>query len=142
MVSTDTQPAFALTDRYGAPLADFYYLPAGEILYVHWHGNLTADEVIRAVSVGSKAMASYRYTRILNDKRNTSGDWSEALPWLEYEWLPLAVARGIRALAYLLSPDLESQVVSQEFMEAVSQHVHTGLFLHEEPARLWLLEQY
>ena len=141
MVPPDTQPVLALNDRFGAPLAEFYYLPEGRVLYVRWHGNLTAAEVIHAVTEGSKLLATHPFTRILNDKRATGGDWREALPWLEYEWLPLAVAGGIRAIAYLLSPDLESQVISQEFMDDISRQVHTALFLHEEPARLWLLQQ-
>ena len=141
MVATDTKPVLALNDRYGAPLAEFYYLAQGHVLYVHWHGNLTADEVIRAVTKASTLTAQYPFTRVLNDKRETSGDWSEALPWLEYEWLPQAVAAGIRAVAYLLSPDLESQIVSQEFVESIGHQLHTALFLHEEPARLWLNQQ-
>ncbi|MET4075045.1 hypothetical protein [Hymenobacter sp. UYCo722] len=141
MVATDTKPVLALNDRHGAPLAEFYYLPQSQVLYVQWHGNLTADEVIRGVSMGTKLMATYPFTRVLNDKRTTSGDWSEALPWLEYEWLPLAVAAGVRAIAYLLSPDLESQIVTQDFMAAISRQLHTALFLHEEPARRWLLQQ-
>ena len=141
MVATDTHPVLALNDRFGAPLADFYYLPPGQVLYIRWHGNLTAAEVIRGVMEGTKLMVQYPFVRILNDKRETSGDWREALPWLEYEWLPLAVARGIRAIAYLLSPDLESQIVSQEFMDDISRQVHTALFMNEEPARRWLLQQ-
>ncbi|GAA4049495.1 hypothetical protein GCM10022409_40100 [Hymenobacter glaciei] len=141
MVVTDTQPVLVVADRYGAPLADFYYLAEGAMLYVHWHGNLTAEEVVRAVSEGSKLLGAYSYSRVLNDKRDTSGDWSDALPWLEYEWLPQAVTRGVRAIAYLLSPDLESQIVSQEFMDAISRQLHTALFLQEEPARQWLLLQ-
>jgi hypothetical protein len=141
MVTTDTPPVLALNDRFGAPLADFYYLPQGAVLYVRWYGNLTADEVIRGVAEGSKLMATHPFTRILNDKRKTGGDWSDALPWLEYEWLPLAVAGGVRAIAYLLSPDLESQIVSQEFMEDIGRQVHIALFLHEEPARHWLRQE-
>ena len=141
MVETDTLPVLALADRYGAPLAEFYYFPQGTLLYIRWHGNLTADEVIHAVTEASKLQVQYPFTRVLNDKRATTGDWSEALPWLEYEWLPLAVASGVRAIAYLLSPDLESQIVSQEFMDDISSQVHTALFLQEEPARLWLQQQ-
>ena len=141
MVATDTKPVLALDDRFGAPLAEFYYLPQGKVMYVRWHGNLTAEAVIRAVTEGSKLRLQYPYIRVLNDKRETSGDWSEALPWLEYEWLPLAVAGGIRAIAYLLSPDLESQIVSQDFMDNIGRQLHTALFLHEEPAQLWLMQQ-
>ena len=113
----------------------------GKVLYVRWHGNLTAEAVIRGVGEGSTLLERYPFTRVFNDKRETSGNWSEALPWLEYEWLPvaMAVAEGIRAIAYLLSPGLKSQIVSHDFMDIIIQQVHTTLFLHEEPARLWLL---
>ena len=53
----------------------------------------------------------------------------------------VTMAGGIRAVAYLLSPDLESQVVSQEFTDSIGRQLHTALFLHEEPARLWLMQQ-
>lgn len=141
MVAPDTQPVLALNDRFGAPLAEYYYLPQGRVLYVCWHGNLTAAEVVRGATEGSKLLATYPFTRILNDKRETGGDWREALPWLEYEWLPLAVAGGIRAIAYLLSPDLESQIISQEFINDIGRQLHTALFMHEEPARMWLQQQ-
>ena len=141
MVAADIKPALVLNDRYGAPLAEFYYVPQSQVLYVRWHGNLTAEEVVRGVTAGTRLLPTHPFTRILNDKRETSGDWSEALPWLEYEWLPLAVAAGIRAVAYLLSPDLKSQIVSQEFMDNIGRQLHTALFLHEEPARRWLLQQ-
>ena len=141
MVATDNPPVLALNDRFGAPLAEFYYLPLGRVLYVHWHGNLTAEAVIRAVTEGSKLMATHPFTRILNDKRETSGDWREALPWLEYEWLPLAVAGGIRAIAYLLSPDVVSQIISQEFINDIGRQLHTARCMHEEPARMWLQQQ-
>jgi hypothetical protein len=142
MLATDIKPVLALEDRYGAPLADFYYLAPGQVLYIRWYGNLTADEVIRGVREGSKLMATYPFTRVLNDKREAIGDWSEALPWLEYEWLPAAVAAGIQAIAYLLSPDLKSQIVSQKFMDDIGRQLHTALFLHEEPARRWLQQQH
>ena len=69
------------------------------------------------------AQPTTRFSRILNDKRDTGGDWSEALPWLQYEWLPQAVASGVRAMAYLFSPDLEAQLVSHEFVAAVQEHI-------------------
>ena len=141
MVDASIAPLLKLSDFYGAPLAEFYYLPQNATLYIRWHGNLTAAEVVRGVKASSVLMETRPFARVLNDKRDTSGDWSEALPWLEYEWLPQAVAGGIRAIAYLLSPDLKSQIVSQEFMDHIGRQVHTALFRHEEPARLWLLQQ-
>ena len=145
MVDVSIAPLLKLNDFYGAPLAEFYYFPQrlsqNAALYIRWHGNLTAAEVVRGVKAGSALMEIYPFARVLNDKRDTSGDWSEALPWLEYEWLPQAVAAGLRASAYLLSPAPEAQMVSQEFVRLVRQRLHIVLFLREEEARHWLSSQ-
>lgn len=47
---------------------------------MYYHGNFTADAVIQAVDEGSVLVTRYPFMRVLNDKRQTSGDWSEALP--------------------------------------------------------------
>jgi len=104
MVGASIAPLLKLSDFYRAPLAEFYYLSQSATLYIRWHDNLTAAEVVRRVKGGSALMETRPFARVLNDKRDTSGNWSEALPWLEYEWLPQAVAEGLRAIAYIFSP--------------------------------------
>ena len=101
-----------IADGYGAPLAEYYFFPDNMLLYICWHGQLTAAEVIRGVMEGTRLLEQHAFKRVLNDKRDTGGDWSEALPWLEYEWLPKAVAAGLRAIAYILSPNLDAQIVT------------------------------
>ena len=87
-----------LDDAQGALLAEYLFFPADELLYVRWHGHLTGAEIIRGVEHGSKWHEQLVYSLVLNDKSDTGGDWSDALPWLEYEWLPKAVAAGVRAM--------------------------------------------
>lgn len=130
----------SLTDSHGAPLAEYMYYPEQRILYVRWHGHLTGGEVIRGVQQGAQWREQLDYPLILNDKSDTSGDWSDALPWLQYEWLPRAVAGGIQAIAYILSPDLPAQVVSLEFVESVQPHLHVSLFTSEAEAQRWLAQ--
>ena len=131
----------AITDSYGAPLAEYYFFPDNGLLYVCWHGQLTAAEVIRGVLEATRLLEVHAFQRVLNDKRDTGGDWSEALPWLEYEWLPKAVAAGLRAIAYIQSPNLEAQIVSQDFVAAVRSQVQISLFTTEEDAQEWLQTQ-
>ena len=138
MLTAEATLLSTLPDSYGAPLAEFYYDPTNALLYIRWHGNLTAAEVIRGAQEGSRFLQEYAFVKVLNDKRDTAGDWSEALPWLQYEWQPLAVAAGLRAIAYILSPDLEAQIVSQEFVEAMRPQLHVSLFTHEADACRWL----
>lgn len=130
-----------LPDRYGAALSEYYYFPEDALLYVRWHGQLTAAEVIQGVQQGAQWRGQYAFQRILNDKRDSGGDWSDALPWLQYEWLPQAVAAGIRAMAYVQSNDLEGAIVSREFVENVQEHLNVALFTDLKQAQRWLLTQ-
>ena len=138
MLTAEAVLLTTIDDNYGAPLAEYYFFPDNALLYVCWHGHLTAAEVIRGVLEGTRLLEEHAFQRVLNDKRDTGGDWSEALPWLQYEWLPKAVEAGLRAIAYILSPDLEAQIVSHEFVEAVQSQIQISLFTNEEDAREWL----
>ena len=141
MLTAEAVYLTTIADSYGAPLAEFYFFSDSDLLYICWHGQLTAAEVIRGVLEGTRLLEEHALQRVLNDKRDTGGDWSEALPWLEYEWLPKAVAAGLRAVAYILSPHLEAQIVSHEFVEVVRSQIQISLFTNEEDARDWLQTQ-
>ena len=130
-----------LSDAYGAPLAEYSFYPENALLHICWHGQLTANEVIRGAIEAGKWITEHPYRLIMNDKRDSGGDWSDALPWLQYEWLPKAVTAGVRAMAYILSPDLHAQVVSHRFMDMVQDEFQIALFTSETEAWNWLQTQ-
>ncbi|GAA4371002.1 hypothetical protein GCM10023185_46040 [Hymenobacter saemangeumensis] len=141
MLATDYTHLLTLPDAHGAPLAEYLHYPADELLHVRWHGQLTSTEVIRVVQHGGQWRQQLTYTRLLNDKRDAGGDWSEALPWLQYEWLPQALAVGIKALAYVLSPRHENGLATQQFVQAVRPHLAIELFDDLDEAVAWLRRQ-
>jgi hypothetical protein len=141
MLSTPPTQLLALNDRHGAALAEYFYHPENELLLVRWHGHLTGTEIIRGVQQSAQWRNQLSISLILNDKSDTSGDWSDALPWLQYEWLPLAVAAGLKALAYVFSPDRDNQFASHKFVAAVRPHIPIELFETTEVALAWLEEQ-
>jgi len=128
----------SLADAHGAPLAEFFHYAADELLYIRWHGQLTSADVIRVVQHGGQWREQLRYTRLLNDKLDAGGDWSEALPWLQYEWLPRAVAAGIKAMAYVVSPRYENGIATQAFIQAVHPQLAIKLFESPDDALTWL----
>ncbi|MDB5234553.1 MAG: hypothetical protein JWR44_1546 [Hymenobacter sp.] len=128
----------SLKDKHGIALAEYLFYPDDELLYVRWHGHLTGAEVIRGVQQGAQWRDQLRYALILNDKSDTSGDWSEALPWLQYEWLPLALQAGVRALAYVFSPDRDNLFASQQFVTALRPHMAIEVFEDPKTAMAWL----
>ena len=130
-----------LRDDHGAPVAEYLYHPEHELMYVRWHGQLTGTEIIRAVQQGVQWRNRFQVTRLLNDKTDTGGDWSDALPWLQYEWLPLARGMGLQAVAYVFSPDRENQFATQKFVAALRPHLPIELFEHVPDATAWLISQ-
>jgi hypothetical protein len=132
---------FSLTDGYGAPLAEYFYYPEHELLNVRWHGQLTGAELIRGVQQAAQWRDQLRYSLILNDKSDTGGDWSDALPWLQYEWLPQALKAGVQAMAYLFSPDRENRFASHEFIASLRPYIAIEQFDDPETAMAWLVQQ-
>ena len=141
MFSAPPTHLLTLTDSHGAALAEYFYYANQELLYVRWHGQLTGAEIIRGVQQGGQWRNQLKYSLILNDKSDTGGDWSDALPWLQYEWLPLALAAGVKAMAYLFSPDRENQFASHDFMAAMRPHLAIEQFESLDAALAWLQQQ-
>ena len=80
MLSGPPTQLLSLRDELGSDLAEYFIYPEDELLYVHWHGHLNDDAVIRGVEQSTQWREQFHYAYILNDKNDTSGDWSDALP--------------------------------------------------------------
>ena len=138
MFTTPVLHLTTLADKFGAPLVDIYYVEADALLFLHWHGHVTADEIVQAATKGGQWRGQYSYQRILNDKRAAGGEWSEALPWMLYEWTPRAVAFGIRAMADIVTRDIGYQPVNEAFAEAVRGQLPVAVFTDVAEALRWI----
>ena len=59
-----------------------------------------------------------------------------------YEWLPTAVQAGVKAIAYVFSPDFEHRFASQDFVGgAVRPYLAIKLFNDLKTAVAWLAIQ-
>lgn len=130
-----------LRDAHGAPLVRMLYCPATAMLHTEWFGNLTSETVIKGVKAGLPLQKQLQCPLLLNDKSAATGDWTEAMSWLEYEWLPQAQNNGLRAFAYVFAPDMHNQMSALEFFARASQHLPVQLFYDKNLARQWLEEQ-
>jgi hypothetical protein len=128
-------------DEYQRPIAFFRVYPDQQLLYVRWTGNITGPEVIRVATAAGPIQQKYHCPLLLNDKTDATGDWSDALPWLEYDWLPAAIEAGLRAFAYVFSPDMQNQIISIEFAEHVGRYLPIQLFYDVNSALEWLRRQ-
>jgi hypothetical protein len=134
-----TQLLGLLRDEHGAPLLRQLYYSPEQLLCGQWFGNLTSESVIAGGKACLLGMQQVRPALVLNDKSVATGDWTEAMDWLEYEWLPLAQQYGMRAFAYVFSPDMHNQLAALEFFTRVRPHVAIKLFYDGDTAHAWLL---
>ena len=141
MLSTTPTQQLTVEDDHHAALAEYAFYACKDLMYVRWHGHLTGAEIIRGVQEAGAWTMPLNFSLILNDKSDTGGDWSEALPWLQYEWLPLALQAGVKAMAYVFSPDRENRFASQHFVAALRPHMAIELFEDVDVALAWL-QQY
>lgn len=130
-----------IPDAYGKLLIEYWHYEAEQVLYTRWHGNLTAEEVIKGAEHAATLLSTLHCPLLLNDKHHSSGDWSEAMTWLEYEWLPRALKEGLKAIAYVFAPDVSNQIVSVEFAKRAEQHLAIRLFYSVPAAWGWLRRQ-
>ncbi|WP_345115596.1 hypothetical protein [Hymenobacter algoricola] len=141
-LSTSYTELQSVLDSHGRLIASFRHYPEEQLLYIRWTGNLTGEEVIKVAKAAIPILQRLHCPLLLNDKTDSTGDWSEALPWLEYEWLPLAMKQGLRAFAYVFSPDLQNQFISVAFAERVGQQIPIQLFYDTATAWNWLRRQH
>jgi hypothetical protein len=141
LLSAGAQDLGLVYDAHGAPLLHQFYFPAEQMLYAQWFGNLTAETVVAGARAVLLTQEKLRFPLLLNDKQSSTGDWSEAMEWLEFEWLPQAHSLGLRAFAYVFAPDLNNQLASLEFVARSSQHLSIQVFYDPAIARAWLRTQ-
>ena len=141
MSSLHLEPLGTVADANGKPLVDFLHSPTQKVLCARWYGNLTGREVTRVAQEYLRAQTTLHCPLLLNDKSQATGDWSEAMDWLEYEWLPQAMEGGLHAIAYVFSPDMHNQLASLAFFERVRKHLPIQLFYDVPAAWQWLRTQ-
>ncbi len=127
-----------LVDGHGALVAEYYHCPSDALLYVRWHGYLTAGAVVegfRNVLTWQQQLAP---RLLLLDRSRTTGEWVDALPWLALKWLPAALAAGLQAVSYVCPAGLPDHHDGEAFLRSVSGTVSVGLCGTSHEALAWL----
>lgn len=132
---------YHVDDAHGQRVADFGFFAAEQVLYIRWHGHLTADEVIRVAEASLPWHEQLHPVGLLNDKRGTTGDWGEAMMWIEYEWIPRAKAAGLSAFAYVLNPDMMVSFENAALIDKIRQALELRTFYSLGAAWKWLRQR-
>ena len=104
-----------------------------------WVGHITADDVITAAQVYLLLLQKTTVPKLLNNKTDASGDWSEANDWLEFEWLPKAIGAGLRSMAHVYSNNMFSRLSARDLYLRLAPHISMRNFSNRKSAEAWLL---
>lgn len=85
----------------------------------NWFGYVSSEEVIEAVQQVMVAFKEIKYTKSLNDSSKSEGSWDEANDWLAKNWMPDAIANGLKKFAFIVSEDIFSSMATEEMATRV-----------------------
>lgn len=121
-------------------MGDVYFTLQQENDYTlaKWYGNITADDVVKASRTFLHFQKIYPCSKLLNDKSESTGDWQEANDWLEFEWVPAAVAAGLRCMAHIYSQSMITNFSEHDFLARPAPHLQLAEFTDLATAVKWL----
>ena len=113
--------------------------PATVTVVVEWAGLADATEFTALLDAEIRALRDHLGTRLLADCRLQKVLNSAAEDWADREWLPRALAAGLKRFAVVLPVSEAAAKNVQEHLGRVpSSSLEVGYFETVEKARAWL----
>jgi hypothetical protein len=109
-------------------------------LYVDWIGYINRDYLVDGCAKVLLALKEVRCYKILNDNTHVTGAWPETPEWIRDEYIDDLIAHGCKYLAWVLSPNLETQHTVLESLQFTGKDIQILLFIDMETALAWLNE--
>ncbi|MBF9143753.1 hypothetical protein [Hymenobacter properus] len=134
------RPVHVTYDSFGAVAAEYTFFPLMRVLYVRWHGHVTADELVRAAQVGLRINQQLQPLGLMHDIRGTSGDWGDAAPWVEHEWIPgiQAHCASLRSIGFLSDADTPAPYTNLLLLDKLNQEFEFQRFYSLRAAWRWM----
>ncbi|MFB9862294.1 hypothetical protein EFA69_13290 [Rufibacter immobilis] len=110
-----------------------------EILHVEWTGEQTEATVRDGCDKILKHVVSTRASKVFNDNSLVTGNWSDAAQWGAKVWFPAMYKAGVKYFAWLLSPEIYSQLSTKETLKHDINGIIILSFEERASAENWLL---
>ncbi len=111
----------------------------GQLLVGRWVGDFDAEKVEAAIHVTLNMIPPGLQCRaVLTDGSGATGDWSELVPWMQYDMLPRLVELGVNLVAKVRSADPSARLAHQDYARFAARYISIRLFDDPHSARAWL----
>lgn len=124
----------------GTPILRYEIEQRGGILYVKWLLSAPLEFAKQGFVEVLRLLRETECRALLSDSDQTAGDWSELLPWVLYEFLPVASDNGLRYVADVLPVDPASSFSVYRLHEETRGLLQHAVFNNLDDAREWALQ--
>lgn len=127
-----------LKSATGKTYLTIYFDQQNKWVYNDWTGYVTPGNVLQGSLAVLAAIEKHGVTCGLNDNRNLVGRWDQSVDWIEREWVPRAVAAGLRYYAHVVDGSSFAAASSADMLNRVRDRFHMRIFQDFDAAQDWL----
>ncbi|AMM51456.1 hypothetical protein TH61_10105 [Rufibacter sp. DG15C] len=110
-----------------------------DLIDTHWDGYASQQDLRVACGMGLELLEKTRCAFKLNDNSHQSGPWSQAVEWLEEEWLPRAMQAGLKYLAHVANKHSYGETAGDVMhISKIGKQLQYRMFFFREDALAWL----
>ncbi|MCI4671007.1 MAG: LytTR family transcriptional regulator [Bacteroidia bacterium] len=121
---------------YSSSYLDIHFLKEN-LIHLDWKGYISVEQVKEGCELGLKEIYQTGSSLIINDNRKVKGSWTQAIRWLEEDFMPRLVELRPVKIAFLYSP-FESARYSVNRLLEVNDQYSAQSFEDFEEAGKWL----
>lgn len=141
LLKLNSLTAGLVVGAHGLPVLRYELENGGSVLHVEWQAGPPLEDVKLGFQALIELLRVHRCPIILSDSNGGSGDWSDLIPWVRYEFLPPAIACGVRCLADVLPLDPANSFSVYQWREQTKGLLIHGVFNNLKTAREWIVNE-
>lgn len=129
-----------LTSATGKVFLTVEYDEASNLIYNNWVGYVSPENVKLGSMAVLEAFQTYKTPYGLNDNRLLVGRWDDSVSWIEKEWMPKAIAAGLRYYAHIANHESFAAASAADMLQRAHGLFQMHIFDDMESAKRWLKE--
>ncbi len=114
------------------------YYCEDNFLHIDWQGYISVEQVKEGCELIVEAVQSKQCYQAINDNRKVKGSWTQAIKWLEQDYMPRLVKFGVQKVAFLYSPHQSARYSVDRLLEVNDQY-QAQTFEEFDEASDWLI---
>jgi len=133
MISQNAQKEILFTNSF----IEVAYYKEG-FFHVDWKGYLSVTQVKEGCELILRLLLEKQCFYSINDNRKVKGTWTQAIKWLEMNFMPRLVENGIQKIAFLYAPHQSARYSVDRLLEVNDQY-YAQTFDDFKQATHWLM---